>query len=106
MRIAVFRKGRRTGIEVIIVLSKGFPNRQVGVAVEQDVALLKGRQAVGVIMVAVSCIDDEASLSQDGIRRHDGKFQDHLIDFAVAVAADAEDGILLSLSMAKTSFGL
>ena len=65
MRIAVFRKGRRTGIEVIIVLSKGFPNRQVGVAVEQDVALLKGRQAVGVIMVAVSCIDDEASLSQD-----------------------------------------
>ena len=32
--IAVFRKGRRTGIEIVIILAEGFPYRQVGVAVK------------------------------------------------------------------------
>lgn len=71
---------------------------------EEDVPLLNRRQAVRIIVVAVGCIDDKVSLGQDGIRGHDGKFEDHLIDFAVAVAADAEDGVFYSIQHGKDFF--
>lgn len=61
MGIAVFRKGRRARIEIVIILAEGFPYRQVGVAVKEDVPFLKGRQAVRIVVVAVGCIDDEGS---------------------------------------------
>ncbi len=93
VRAIVFGERRRAGIQVIVILAEGLPGRDMGMAVEQDVTSLHGRQRCYVVAVSMGRIDEAAALGQDGIGRHDGKFQDHLIDVGITVAADAEDGV-------------
>ena len=93
VRAIFLGKRCRTGIQIIVILAEGLPDRDMGMAIEQDVAGLHGRQGFQVVTVAMGRIDEAAALGQDGIGRHDGKFQDHLINVGITVAADAEDGV-------------
>lgn len=93
VRAIFLGKRCRTGIQVVIILAEGLPDRDVRMTMEQDVARLHGRQGFQVVTVAMGRIDEAAALGQDGIGRHDGEFQDHLIHVGITVAADAEDGL-------------
>ena len=63
-------------------------------AVEQDVSRLQRRQAVRVENMAVGGVDAETVNAQQGVVRHQGKIQHHLVHFRVAVSPDAQDVIL------------
>ena len=62
-----------------------------GVAVEQDVARMQGRQMVLVKMGAVRGIDEMARRLEQAVVRKNGEGQHHLVDLGLAVAAHAEN---------------
>ena len=64
------------------------------VAVEKDGAVRHGRRAGFVIAVAVGGEEHQAVPLHQGIVRHNGELQDHLVHFTVAVAPDSNDLIL------------
>ena len=64
VRAVFLRKRRRAGIQVIVILAEGLPDRDVRMAVEQDVARLHGRQGCQIVAVAMSRIDEAAALGQ------------------------------------------
>lgn len=104
VRRVIFRQGCRTGIQIIVILAEGLPDRDMGMAVEQDVAGLHGRQGFQVVTVAMGRIDEAAALGQDGIGGHDRKFQYHLVDVGITIAADTEDRILDFVEPSKDFF--
>ena len=93
VRAIVFGERRRAGIQVIVILAEGLPDRDMGMAMEQDVAGLHGRQGFQVVTVAMGRINEAAALGQDSIGGHDGKFQYHLVYIGVTISTDTEDGV-------------
>ena len=93
VRAIVFGERRRAGIQVIVILAEGLPDRDMGMTVEQDVTRPHGRQGGYVVAVAMGRIDEAAALGQDGIGGHDGEFQYHLVYIGVTISTDTEDGI-------------
>ena len=85
------------GIQAEIMISETLPGRNMGMALEQNISRLQGRQLLHVIVVPVGGIDQTASCSENTIVRHNGKSKDHLIHLRIAVPADAENPLFTGI---------
>ena len=88
---AALGQGHGPRIQVQVVLAKRYPGRYMGMAMEQHVPGLQGRQMFQVIVVAVGSKNQTATGFQKGIVCQDGKVQHQLVHLRVAIAPDAEN---------------
>ena len=74
-------------------------------AVQQDVSGLKRRQVGCIVFMTVCSKEQMAAHRKQGVCCHDGEVQDHLIDFAVTVAAYTGDLLFVCIELRKHVFG-
>ena len=78
----------------------------MGMPVEEDIAAFQGRRALWVVVVAVGCEDCLAVKLKETIVGEDGKLKYHLVNFCVAVPADAEKLLLHGIEHGDDFFGI
>ena len=63
-------------------------------AAEEDIPRLQRREVIRAVNMAVGGIEPETVHTDQGVVRHEGEVQDHLVHFRIAVAANAQDAVL------------
>lgn len=90
--IAALGEGRRTAVAYRrAVVGSGGDVRQMGVTIEEQVDGGRRGHVVGVEHMAVGEEDAVLAVADQGIGAHDGEGEEHLVNLAVAVAADGHD---------------